>query len=127
MGRRLTVGMLVVAAMMGGPASSPSADVPEPVVNVRLFQFHPQVLTVATATRVVWTNDDDILHTVTTLPGVSGARGFSRRLQGKGASTTVTFTEPGMYPYACERHPHMRGEVRVENREPDARTKGDRS
>ncbi len=125
MRRRLTVGMLALIATMAA-ARGLSADVAGPVVNVRLFQYHPQVLTVATATRVVWTNDDDIVHTVTTIPGVAAERGFARTLDGKGASTAVTFAEPGVYPYACERHPHMRGEVRVEAREPDAPTKGDR-
>jgi plastocyanin len=76
---------------------------------------------------VVWRNEDDILHTVTSLAGVAPGSGFHRVLDGKGSSIDLTFTEPGAYAYACERHPHMRGEVRVEPREPAARTKGDRS
>ena len=28
-------------------------------------------------------------------------------------TATVHFKEPGVYPYFCERHPSMRGEIRV--------------
>lgn len=30
-----------------------------------------------------------------------------------GANSSFTFTEPGTYPYFCERHQSMRGEVQV--------------
>ena len=30
-----------------------------------------------------------------------------------GTTTTVKFDEPGVYPYFCDRHPSMRGEIRV--------------
>ena len=127
MRRRATIARLTLAAVTMGTAAAGPADVEGPVVTVRLFQFQPSVLTVATATRVVWTNQDDILHTVTAVADGAGAREFDRALDGKGASTAVTFTAPGLYAYACERHPHMRGEIRVEARGPSARTKGDRS
>ena len=127
MRRRATIARLTLAAVTMGTAAAGPADVKGPVVTVRLFQFQPSVLTVATATRVVWANQDDILHTVTAVADGAGARGFDRALDGKGASTAVTFAAPGVYAYACERHPHMRGEIRVEARGPSARTKGDRS
>jgi plastocyanin len=124
---RATVGMLTLAAAACGHATALSADVTPPVVTTRLFQFRPPALTVTVGTRVVWRNEDDILHTVTSLTGVTPGSGFRRVLDGKGSSIDLTFTEPGAYAYACERHPHMRGEVRVEAREPAARRKGDRS
>ena len=34
-------------------------------------------------------------------------------LDAKGASGEETFTTPGTYAYACDRHPHMRGEIVV--------------
>jgi plastocyanin len=39
--------------------------------------------------------------------------GFAASLDGKGTSFSFTFAQPGMYPYFCERHEHMRGEVLV--------------
>ena len=66
-----------------------------------------------TGTRVVWTNQDEIKHTVTGgTPGQPDGR-FSMPLAGKGATASRQFTEPGVYRYFCERHQNMRGEIRV--------------
>ncbi len=82
-------------------------------VGVRVFQFRPGQLEVKAGTRVTWTNQDDITHTVTsgTLEQRDGR--FDQRLDGKGAVTTVELTIPGVYPYFCDKHPSMRGEIRV--------------
>ena len=83
-------------------------------VAVRLFQFSPGRLDVKTGTRVMWANDDQITHTVTssTLEGPDGRFAFT--LADKGASGSITLAQPGVYPYFCARHPHMRGEIRVQ-------------
>jgi len=39
--------------------------------------------------------------------------GFDAHLSARGTTTTVKFDEPGVYPYFCDRHPSMRGEIRV--------------
>jgi plastocyanin len=85
-----------------------------PRVTAQLFQFRPERLEVTRASRVVWTNQDDIVHTVTAgTPERRDAR-FDLTLDGKGASAAIEIREPGVYPYFCARHPHMRGEIRVE-------------
>jgi len=63
---------------------------------------------------VTWTNQDDIRHTVTS--GAPDQRGttFNAELSGKGASARVTFAEAGVYPYFCDRHQSMRGEIHVQ-------------
>ena len=38
---------------------------------------------------------------------------FNSPLDGKGTTFSLTFTEPGTYTYFCNRHQHMRGEIRV--------------
>jgi plastocyanin len=83
------------------------------LVSVQLFTFRPAAPEIAPGAQVTWTNQDDIEHTVTS--GTPEARDgrFQSRLAGKGATTTVQFPEPGVYPYFCERHPSMRGEIRV--------------
>jgi plastocyanin len=82
-------------------------------VEVRVFQFRPGKLEVKGGSAVTWVNEDEIRHTVTS--GVPEARDgkFDGVLAGKGTRATVTFTEPGVYPYFCSRHQAMRGEVRV--------------
>ena len=82
-------------------------------VNVRVFQFRPGQLEVKAGTRVTWTNQDDITHTVTSGTPEQRDGRFDQRLEGAGIATTVEFTEPGVYPYFCDKHPSMRGEIRV--------------
>jgi plastocyanin len=91
-----------------------SAQTAEPGrVAIRVFQFQPGGLEVRSGGRVAWINHDDITHTVTSgLPGSPDGR-FDVPLDGKGASGSVAFPDPGLYPYFCTRHPSMRGEVAV--------------
>ena len=85
----------------------------ESAVDIRVFRFGPAQVDVTPGSRVTWTNQDDITHTVTSgLPERPDGR-FNQRLAGKGATATVEFTDPGVYPYFCVRHPSMRGEIRV--------------
>ena len=100
----LTLGAAVPALPQGGAAASAA---------IRVFQFQPGALAVRPGTRVTWTNEDDIPHTVTSgLPGSPDGR-FDVRLAGKGTSGSASFSEPGAYPYFCTRHESMRGEVLV--------------
>jgi plastocyanin len=103
------VACAVVLILTGVPAVARS----ESQVEIRVFQFRPGHLEIKAGTKVVWTNQDNITHTVTS--GTPDARHghFGQRLEGKGTTTTVAFSEPGVYAYFCERHPSMRGEIRV--------------
>ena len=87
---------------------------PIPAIDVQLFQFQPGAVVVPSGTTVTWTNRDDIEHTVTSGDPEHRTGRFDLRLQGRGASTTVRFSEPGVYLYFCDRHPSMRGEIRVD-------------
>ena len=82
-------------------------------VSVRVFQFRPGQLEVKAGTRVTWINQDDITHTVTSGTPEQRDGRFDQRLQGTSAATTVEFNDPGVYPYFCDKHPSMRGEIRV--------------
>jgi plastocyanin len=105
----------VLLLVLGLAAVTPvlSADGAMATAAVRVFQFQPGALEVRAGTRVTWTNQDDITHTVTSgQPGNPDGR-FDVQLAGKGASGSASFAEPGVYPYFCARHPSMRGEVTV--------------
>lgn len=131
--RRLVVALPLAAALAltacgnEGPRATqaPPAASAESVA-IRVFAFEPGTLEVPVGQRVTWTNEDRILHTVTSgeagtkgVPGVSdpvpatpdGA--FDRELDGAGTSFSFTFEEAGTYPYFCAIHPGMVGEVVV--------------
>jgi plastocyanin len=101
----LAAGALVLAA--AGPARS------EQRVTVQLFQFKPGQIEVKAGTRLTWTNQDDITHTVTSGTPARRDRRFEVPLDGRGATGSVRLERPGVYPYFCSRHQSMRGEIRV--------------
>jgi plastocyanin len=102
---------IVVAALAA------SAE-PTPVVEIQLFQFKPGAVEVKAGTAITWTNRDDIEHTVTSGDPEHRSGRFDQRLCGRGSATTIKLSEPGVYPYFCDRHPSMRGEIRVNPSEP---------
>ena len=73
------------------------------------FSFAPKQLTVKAGATVVWTNKDDIPHTVTSDDNV-----FSSSLMDTNAKFQYTFTKPGKFPYYCKVHPMMTGVVVVQ-------------
>ncbi len=96
------------AAPGGGAATGETVQ-----VSIKLFSFNPGVLEVPAGTTVVWTNGDAIEHSVTN--GVPGSPGgaFDSGFFTEGQTWSLTFTEPGEYPYFCRRHESMKGMVKV--------------
>jgi len=107
----LMTAVMIVGARWGGEVTARAAG---PEIAIRLFQFRPGSLPVTAGAHVTWTNGDDIAHTVTAGTPDQPRTDFRATLDGKGTSTSVTFPQPGVYPYFCERHHHMRGEIRVD-------------
>jgi len=91
---------------------------PTPAVEIQLFQFTPSAVEVKAGTAITWTNRDDIEHTVTSGDPEHRSGRFDQRLSGRGGATTIKLSEQGVYPYFCDRHPSMRGEIRVNPSEP---------
>ncbi len=82
-------------------------------VNVDIvgFRYEPAQVKVKVGDTVVWTQVDEIKHTVTI---VSGPETFDSGLLKAGQTFSHTFTIPGEYSYKCTPHPNMRGKVIVE-------------
>ncbi len=104
---------LALAARSSTPAGiSVAPRVRDTAVVIHTFGFRPKQLEVRVGTRVVWTNDDEVEHTVTAVAD-SGAPLFSGVLSGKGKTFNLTFDRAGTFAYQCTRHTFMRGEIRV--------------
>jgi plastocyanin len=112
MGTRWQGTRLVAAVTLAVGAGSAAAQAPQGV-TVQTFQFKPTPIEVAAGSKVTFTNQDDITHTVTSGTPESRDGKFSHQLAGKGATATVELTQQGVYPYFCERHRSMRGEIHV--------------
>ena len=82
---------------------------PDDTVTIDDFAFAPITIETEAGAEVTWSNSDAAPHTVTSTTDVFGSDTLD-----PGDAFSFTFEEPGIYPYRCEIHPDMKGEVRVE-------------
>lgn len=104
--RLMAIRLAVVA--LGIAAGGARAD---GVVEVRIreYRFNPERLVVKAGTTVRWVNDEKrASHSIL----FRAEKIESERLLG-GDTWQRRFDKPGVYPYACEPHPEMRGVVEV--------------
>jgi plastocyanin len=93
-----------IATLMGENTIMPAvqAEPSEPgtvTVNLKDFEFVPKELTVKKGTVVTFVNQDRAKHTVT-----ADDRKFASGDLPSGKSFTMTFNDPGTFPYYCEFH-----------------------
>jgi plastocyanin len=86
---------------------------PSKGVDVRTFQFAPDTLRISVGTKVVWTNQDDIEHTITAGTPSERDAAFDQVLKAKGSSAERTFDRAGTFTYFCDRHQFMRGSITI--------------
>lgn len=103
--------MIAILLLTASPSVKANDQPPAANAEVKIdnFSFDPQTLTVAVGTTVVWTNSDDIPHTVVSTDGV-----FKSKVRDTDEKFSYTFTKPGTYPYFCSVHPKMTGKVVVQ-------------
>jgi hypothetical protein len=77
-------------------------------VTITNFAFRPRTITVAPGTRVVWTNQDGEVHTVTQDRGA-----WSSPALDTGDKYSRVFTTAGTYAYHCSIHPFMTATIVV--------------
>jgi plastocyanin len=107
---RATLTLLLIAALGLSVRWVAAADNPSAAeVKIDNFSFVPQEIKVKAGTTVIWTNRDDIPHTVTSTDLI-----FKSKTLDTDDKFTTTFTKPGNYPYFCSIHPKMTGKVIVE-------------
>lgn len=113
------------AAEGDGQAAEPDATGDQVTITEGAFNpanaddaYSPRVLTVAVGTTVTWTNDDGVVHTVTSgeSDGTSGEPDgfFDSGDMEEGDTFSFTFDQPGTFEYFCIPHPWMTGTVIVE-------------
>jgi plastocyanin len=78
-------------------------------VSIANFAFSPTSLTVKVGTKVSWTNNDSVTHTVTANQGA-----FNSGPLTPGSTFSFTFTKAGTYSYHCNIHPSMLATIVVQ-------------
>ena len=80
-------------------------------VTIKDFAFNPGTVTVKVGTKVTWTNEDSVSHTVTADTPSADAPASGNIA--KGESYSFTFAKVGTYAYHCTPHPYMKAKVIV--------------
>ena len=94
-------GILTCAVALG------AAPVPSVTVHMHNMAFDPRSTTVQTGQTVIFQNDDNVSHNVT-----SSDMGTSGDI-GPGKTFKYTFDKAGDYHYVCTYHQGMTGEIIV--------------
>ena len=89
--------------------STPTTEAKVVKIAIRSFAFSPKELRIPLGTKVVWTNQDGVRHTVTADNGA-----FKSSLLIEGKSFEFTFAKKGTFSYSCGVHPFMTAKVIVE-------------
>ncbi|MCL4519917.1 MAG: cupredoxin domain-containing protein [Thaumarchaeota archaeon] len=85
------------------------------IISNNYFSPDMVVVVIGVNNTVMWTNRDDVSHTVTSFSVPSGATSFDSGPFGSGSTFSHTFQTPGVYEYFCSIHPWMGGEVIVKS------------
>lgn len=94
-------------------SSSQTKAVDADHVTISDYMFSPMTIRVKVGTKVTWTNQDSVHHSVTADTASKNAP--NGPLFGKGESYSFTFNKAGTYSYHCMPHPYMHGTVIVTN------------
>lgn len=106
---------LLVASLVGfvrddaPETDATGAAAAEGAVTIIDFAFDPETVTVAVGDPVMWTNQDEATHTVTS----DGGGPLDSGDLAQDATYDAAFDEPGTYAYICTIHPTMQGTVEV--------------
>lgn len=114
---------LAIAGCSSGATASPSSSMNAPSaapsgasangIAIKDFEFQPPRVSVQVGTTVTWTNEEDSLHTVTAGTPDDRLDLFDSGEFDTGETFEFTFSEAGTYPFFCDRHEFMKGEVVV--------------
>ena len=114
-----SIGLIFTEAVGISPSNSTSDTSTDEVTMVSSgdegYLYMPDTIQVKVGDTVMWTNDDDTLHTVTSGSGTDENMGadFDSGMMATGKTFEHTFTAGGEYPYFCMVHPDMIGKVIV--------------
>jgi plastocyanin len=90
--------------------TAPLAQAATVSVNITNYMFMPAKITVHPGDKIIWTNQDSIPHTATSLDGKT----FDSGAIDPNASWSTVLTTAGKFKYRCAIHPDMQGEVDVQ-------------
>jgi plastocyanin len=88
---------------MPAPTQTPEPTTPATVsVAIKSSTFTPDIVEISKGTTVIWTNDDGVRHTVTSISDAFDSGNID-----PGKTYSYTFNQAGPFEYRCSIHPSM--------------------
>lgn len=91
------------------PDQTQSATIQTVKIKIQNFKFVPATVTVVPGTRIVWTNLDEVPHSIVSDNGMFATSAALNQND----SYSVVLSSPGNYPYHCGIHTFMQAEIQV--------------
>ncbi|MGI8797968.1 MAG: cupredoxin domain-containing protein [Pseudonocardia sp.] len=105
----LATALAVLLVAMGCSGSTTTAGGGGSTIVIKDFAFTPADITVAPGTKIMVTNSDSAIHTVT-----ANDKSFDTGSITNGQTVELTApTAPGKYPFRCTPHQYMTGTLTV--------------
>ena len=101
---RLSCVLLLSAFVIDAMPTAAAAAQPAVHVQIRDLTFTPKIVHIPVGATVVWTNEDDMAHTVTSGTEADDHRWVTSPLIPRGKSFSVRFQHAGTFPYFCQVH-----------------------
>ena len=89
------------------PTTELTKEIEEVTIAMKDFAYDPKTITVKQGTKVIWTNNDMVIHDVKSDTFTSGDLN-------KGDSFEYVFDQKGSFDYLCTYHSSMTGTIIVE-------------
>lgn len=86
--------------------TTPSQQQTSVSIAINNFTYIPPTIEITSGTKVTWTNNDSVAHTVT-----SNDKIFDSGNMPRNATFNFTFNNTGTYEYYCIPHPYMKGKI----------------
>jgi plastocyanin len=106
-----TIARILCLTVVAAGTASATYMAADSGVKIDNFTFGPAALQVRVGTKVVWTNRDDIPHTIV---DAAMQRAFKSGPLDSNESFSYVFAKAGTYHYFCSLHPRMQGTVVVQ-------------
>jgi plastocyanin len=107
----LAIATAVMSTAMSGTSARAGQDIKPAktaAIDIDNFKFGMASIDVVVGTTVIWTNHDDVPHTV-----VSSKKIFKSPPLDTGEAFSHTFNEAGTFEYYCSVHSRMTGKIVV--------------
>jgi len=104
----LSLAALLLSGFSAAITRSPDEHPARVAVSIENYAFEPDPISIVAGTTVVWTNHDEVAHSV-----VSNDKLFSSPELEVNRSFEFTFKRAGTFSYFCSIHPEMKGKVIV--------------